>query len=239
MVTDIVFLRRRGLGDAARHADPEWLQVAPFSIEGVDVPINRYFLNHPEQVLGSWTRKDTLYGGEGYSVTGNGDRAEQLREAIGRLPECAPAPASPGQDEPAVTFAPPPPLPHIGEGSFFLRPDRTICQLVDGQSLPVTYGGVTLTAYGTMTGNRLAALIGLRDKARRVLQSQNEGWPEEHRADARRELKYQVRKELSKEIRKNAPEGDPMVSGVTVMLGTAIAMAVFSAMFAQSQGRMR
>ena len=29
-----------------------------------------------------------------------------------------------------------------------------------------------------MTGKRLAALIGLRDLARRVLQSQNEGWPE-------------------------------------------------------------
>ena len=29
---------------------------------------------------------------------------------------------------------------------------------------------------------------GLRDHARRVLQSQNEGWPEEHRDEARREL---------------------------------------------------
>ena len=29
-----------------------------------------------------------------------------------------------------------------------------------------------------MMGKRLAALIGLRDQARRVLQSQNEGWPD-------------------------------------------------------------
>jgi hypothetical protein len=35
---------------------------APLSIDGVDVSINRYFLNHPEMVLGAWTRKDTLYG---------------------------------------------------------------------------------------------------------------------------------------------------------------------------------
>ena len=41
-----------------------------------------------------------------------------------------------------------------------------------------------------MTGKRLAALIGLRDRARRVLQSQNEGWPEEHRDEARRELNW-------------------------------------------------
>ena len=31
---------------------------------------------------------------------------------------------------------------------------------------------------GTMTGKRLAALVGLRDRAGRVLQSQNEGWPD-------------------------------------------------------------
>ncbi len=54
--------------------------------------------------------------------------------------------------------------------------------------MPVTYGGTTLTAYGTMTGKRLAALVGLRDRARRVLQSQNEGWPEADRVEARREL---------------------------------------------------
>ena len=45
-----------------------------------------------------------------------------------------------------------------------------------------------LKADGTMTGKRLAALIGLRDHARRVLQSQNEGWPEANRDDARRDL---------------------------------------------------
>ena len=53
---------------------------------------------------------------------------------------------------------------------------------------PVVYGGTTLKADGTLTGKRLAALVGLRDRARRVLQSQNEGWPEANRDEARREL---------------------------------------------------
>ena len=75
VVTDIVFLRKRAPGEPAHHVDPDWLGVAPLAIEGMDVPINRYFLNHPEMVLGTWTRKDTLYGGEGYSVIGNGDLA--------------------------------------------------------------------------------------------------------------------------------------------------------------------
>src|SRR5262249_33328994 len=165
----------------------------PVDIGGVAVPVNRYFLNHPEMVLGTWSRKDTLYG-EGFSVTGNGDLAEQLREAIERLPASprlsrglvdggpSPRPAA------GKGFPPPPPQRHIAEGSFFVGADRAIRQVVDGQAVPVVYGGARLTADGTLTGRRLAALIRLRDRARRVLQSQNEGWPERHRDEARREL---------------------------------------------------
>ena len=34
------------------HTDPTWLETEPLAIEGVDIPINRYFLRHPEMVLG-------------------------------------------------------------------------------------------------------------------------------------------------------------------------------------------
>src|SRR5207245_1204021 len=91
---------------------------------------------------------------------------------------------------PEPEFIPPPPERHITEGSFFLNDDRIICQCVDGQAVPVVYGGKTLRAGGTMMGRRLSALIRLRDLARRVLQSQNEGWPEADRNDARRELNW-------------------------------------------------
>jgi len=203
VVTDILFLRKRAPGQPAAHADPAWLGVAPLTIEGVQVAINQYFLKHPDMVLGSWSRKDTLYGGEGYSVTGNGDLAEALRAAVRRLPQQAPAQPSPAREEPLpssrrssseVGFTPPPPAfagagsAHISEGSFFIDGHRAVRQVVDGQAVPVTYGGATLTAYGAMTGKRLAALVGLRDRARRVLQSQNEGWPEADRVAARREL---------------------------------------------------
>lgn len=189
VVTDIVLLRKLPPGAPERHADPEWLGVAPLSIEGVEVPVNRYFLNHPEMVLGAWTRRDTLYGGEGYSVRGDGNLAARLKDAIARLPAFASSPSSahaPG--EPAPVFTPPPAERHINEGSFFVASDQGICQLVDGQAVPVVYGGIALRANGTPTGRRLAALIVLRDGARRVLQTQNEGWPAEHRDEARREL---------------------------------------------------
>jgi len=190
VVTDIVFLRKRSDGEPAHHADSEWLGVAPLGIDGIEVPVNRYFLNHPEMVLGTWTRQDTLYGGEGYSVRGDGNLAARLKDAIRQLPQFAPAQASREGDQPAATFTPPPPDKHINEGSFFVGDDKTVCQLVNGQGVPVEYGAKTLKADGTLTGRRLAALIGLRDCARRVLQSQNEGWPMEHRDEARRELNH-------------------------------------------------
>jgi N12 class adenine-specific DNA methylase/SAM-dependent methyltransferase len=189
VVTDIVFLRKRAPGQEQNHADPDWLGVAPLVIEGVENSINRYFLKHPEMVLGSWSRKDRLYGGDsGYSLVSNGVLSEQLAAAIRRLPEIAPTQASPNRQAPAPAFTPPPPDRHITEGSFFVGDDRIIRQMENGQAIPVVYGGDEQRSNGTMTGKRLAALIELRDLARRVLQSQNEGWPDQHRGDARRAL---------------------------------------------------
>jgi N12 class adenine-specific DNA methylase len=188
VVTDIVFLRKRAAGVPAHHVDPEWLGVSPLAIDGVEVPVNRYFLNHPEMVLGQWSRKDTLYGGEGFSVTSDGDLKEQLKQAVERLPEFARTGASQAQAAAAPAFMPPPPERHIAEGSFFIGDGKAIYQIEGGQGVPVVYGGTALKSDGTMTGKRLAGLIGLRDRARRVLQSQNDGWPQEHRDAARREL---------------------------------------------------
>ncbi len=187
VVTDIVFLRKRAPGDPARHTDAAWLETEPLAIEGAEIPINRYFLRHPEMVLGSFSRKDRLYDST-YSVVSNGDLAAQLGDAIRRLPESAPAQASQVRDEAVPAFTPPPPENHITEGSFFIGEGRTVCQSAGGQAIPVTYGGTILKSDGTLTGRRLGALVGLRDIARRVLQSQNEGWPEANRNDARRAL---------------------------------------------------
>ena len=191
VVTDIVFLRRRSDGVPPHHADSAWLEVGTIAIEGAEVSINRYFLAHPEMVLGRWSRKDRLYGGEdGFSVISNGDLAERLPEALGRLPRpdrsvVAPAPTT---HERVPSFTPPPTLDHIAEGSFFVGPGRAICQSIGGEAAPVNYGGTNLRADGTLVGRRLAVLIELRDHARRVLRSQNEGWPEAERDEARRAL---------------------------------------------------
>jgi N12 class adenine-specific DNA methylase len=194
VVTDIVFLRKRATGEPAQHADPAWLQVAPLEIDGAEVAINKYFLNHPEMVLGAWSRQDTLYG-EGFSVTGNGDLPQQLGEAIQRLPEYAPLEVSSTSLSRRSLgeggFTPPPPERHITEGSFFIGEDGVIRQIVDGQAQPVVYRGSTMSSHGTKTEKRMAALIRMKEQARRVLQSQNEGWPEAQRDEERRALRGQ------------------------------------------------
>ena len=190
VVTDLVFLRKRGPGEPPAHADPAWLETAPLAVEGATVAVNRYFLAHPEMVLGAWSRTDTLYGGEGVSVTSTGDLAEQLAEAVGRLPrfEQLTVDAQRPQPPPAPAFVPPPPLKHVVEGSLFTGDDRAIYQIEDGRPAPVTCCGVLLRADGTPQGRKIGQLIDLRDRARRVLQSQNEGWPAEARAAERQAL---------------------------------------------------
>jgi len=58
---------------------------------------------------------------------------------------------------------------------------------------------------------------------------------------AAHELKYQMRKQISQEIRKHCSDNDsdPRVTGITVMVGSVLAMAVFSTMLGGSRGRGR
>jgi SAM-dependent methyltransferase len=193
VVTDILCLRRRTAGEGVNHTDPIWLETAPLAIEGIDIPINRYFLRHPEMVLGTWSRQDRLYASEsGYSLLAHGDLSMQLQSAVGRLPEgvytCVQQPErSAAAEKPQTSPVPLPPLqPHITEGSFFIDNDKTILQVQQGEGVPVTHGDKPLRADSAgLMGKRLAALITLRDHARRVLASQNEGWLDDHRQQAR------------------------------------------------------
>ena len=186
VVTDLLFLRKRHPGEPAAHADADWLHTSPLEIDGAELPVNRYFHNHPEMVLGDWSRRDSLYG-EGYSVTGTGDLSAALAGAVARLPELPTRLSVADTPAAAPAFVPPPPERHLAEGSLFVGGDRKLYEINDGKPTPVVYGGVTLTA-STTVGRRVAALVGLRDLAREVLRSQNEGWPEEERESARAKL---------------------------------------------------
>jgi hypothetical protein len=160
VVTDILFLRKRAPREEPNHADPAWLKTEPLTIEGMDIPINRYFLHHPEIALGTWTRQDRLYGAEsGYSLKSRGDLAEQLQEAISRLPEGVYSAVQTRLDPDTPRCTLPPLERHITEGSFFIADDKTITQVQHGHGVPVTHRDRTLTADGTIRNIAVAVAI--------------------------------------------------------------------------------
>src|SRR5262249_38063079 len=155
--------------------------------EGVELPINQYLLQHPAMVLGTWSRHDRLYAGEGYTLRATGDLAAQLAAAIQHLPAGVytahpTTPAHPASPPSAL----PPLAPYLTEGIFCARGRRAFMKPRRGPPVRVTHGPPKLQADGPLLGRRRAALTALRDPARRVLQSQNEGWPEGQRQEARR-----------------------------------------------------
>jgi hypothetical protein len=50
---------------------------------------------------------------------------------------------------------------------------------------------------------------------------------------AKNELKYQVKRGVSSQIRKQCPKGDPMVTGITVVMGTFLLMTIFNSILDQ------
>ena len=192
VVADIVFLRKRAPGEPTRHSSPAWLRTRPVFVEGVTLAINGYFLDHPEMMLGTLSRQDRLYDST-YSLVGEGDTEVRLHAAIRGLPERATIPSQAAKPVAValasiVPTATSTPLLHYSEGSLLVGDDKVIRQIEDGTAQPVTYCGVLLKANGTPQGRRIGSLIGLRDLARRVLRSQNEGQPESTRFEARQAL---------------------------------------------------
>lgn len=81
VVSDILFLQKR---DHPVDIEPDWVHL-DMTPEGF--PINSYFTEHPEMILGELTSESTQYGKEECTVVPIPGRelSEQLREAVGRL----------------------------------------------------------------------------------------------------------------------------------------------------------
>jgi N12 class adenine-specific DNA methylase/uncharacterized protein (DUF3820 family) len=82
VVTDMLILRKRLPGEAP--GDTSWLKTGtvPDPDGGDDMPINQYFVDHPEQVLGRLDRSGTMYRAENVNV--NLVSPEELTDKLGR-----------------------------------------------------------------------------------------------------------------------------------------------------------
>lgn len=86
VVTDLLILRKRQPGEAPD--DRAWLETTtvPDPAGGEPIPVNRYFAENPDQVLGTLDRTGTMYRGDAVNVTRTPDYEQRLEAAIQRLP---------------------------------------------------------------------------------------------------------------------------------------------------------
>ena len=128
-------------------------------------------------VLGTWSREGQALSrrATAFSATATWPSSSAPRSSVCRkasMPVAAPRsgrplPSSPSRPRLLWRIS-----PKAASSSARTRPS---CRSRAGKRVPVTYGDTPLKADGTMMGKRLAALIELRDHARRVLQIAERG----------------------------------------------------------------
>ena len=87
VVTDVLFLRKKVPGQTFDKAQP-WAGLGEVKTEKDTALVNEYFAAHPEMVIGTHSRKGSMYGKDEYTVlpTG-GDIEAQFAKAASTLPE--------------------------------------------------------------------------------------------------------------------------------------------------------
>ena len=162
--------------------------------ESEEVYCNRYFLDHPDMVIGTLGQGRGMYANHELTVSFPDDYEQRLSEAITRLPT--------GIFIPRDSALPPPPAqPHdvlaiseisrtLPPGSLFLNDDGHICQVMGkaGAAENLIRNGKPVHALSGVVGPRLAGLIRLRDAARDVLDTQREGGSDHEKGAARDRL---------------------------------------------------
>lgn len=174
VVTDIIFLQKR---EHIGLSEPAWVQLGE-TADGF--AINRYFIDHPELVLGVQTAESTQYGRQDFTVIPieGASLENQLAEAIqnihGAYTEAAPAELEDAEADSSI-----PADPAVRNYSYTVV-DGKIYYRENSRMTPVALSG---TAEGRVNG-----LIGLRDCVRALIEYQTEDYPDEDIQAGQRKL---------------------------------------------------
>jgi N12 class adenine-specific DNA methylase len=172
VVTDLLILRRREPG-----RDPcgtAWEQARLTELDGTEVPVSQYFLDHPGHVLGELAAEHGTYRADDLVVrpAAGLDTAPGLAEALGRVLDDVAVSARPA----GLAWAPAPDIPRDPvqepggggsrepEGFLRARADGTFTRAEDGAE-------VRHEVPGTQAAE-LRQLLGLRDTIRGLLDAE-------------------------------------------------------------------
>ena len=163
VTTDILFLQKR---DRPMVTEPEWLYLGRTE-DGV--PINRYFLSHPEMLLGRMAWWKNMYGNQEETAClplEGKDLAAQLADAIPHIQGQIQAWELEEAGEQGEWLPADPSIPNFSfgllEGNLYYR--------MDSQMQPAAASTTALA--------RIRAMIGLRECTRRLMQYQLENHSE-------------------------------------------------------------
>ena len=185
VVVDILFLQKRDAGAAA--GGPAWdglAEAVPAEGGETALAINRYFVEHPEMVLGDHARTSSAYGPI-YTcrpvLTTAGALADLLTQALDRLPRDLFKPMAP-----ATGKSPAPATLSVGtaaegatikEGSYLVH-DGALVQIIGGKPQPVAIrDGKGTDGIPAKHARIIRGLISVRDAVREVLRAQVEDKP--------------------------------------------------------------
>ena len=162
VTSDIIFLQKR---DHMTDIEPDWVHL---DTDENGIRMNRYFVQHPEMVLGEMVMESTRFGMDSAcKAYEDAELSELLSEAIQNLhAEITAYEIEELEDEEDHSI---PADPAVRNFSYTVQ-DGTVYFRENSRMYPVE---VSVTA-----GNRIRGMIAIRDCARRVIEYQTEGYPD-------------------------------------------------------------
>ena len=160
VTTDIIFLRKRLPDETPSAMNSSWLETVDFTDKnGKVVPLNKYFVTHPENMLGEFGAFGSMYReGDSALIAREGQNTSQLLgEAIQRLPENVIKPVETVKPESRASVV----AENARVGSVFLDGDNVMMrdsdELGEARATAVSFPNEKAKA-------RVVGMIGVRDE---------------------------------------------------------------------------
>ena len=174
VTSDIIFLQKR---DRLIDIQPDWVHIG--QTEG-SIPVNRYFADNPNMILGTMAKDDMMYGGNNEYTCNpidGADLGEQLREALshiqGEITEYE------IDDIEGIQDISIPADPSVRNFSYAIV-DDTVFYRENSRMNPVDMPATTL--------ERVKGMVGLRDCVRELIDYQLHDYPDSDIRDKQRDL---------------------------------------------------